>query len=614
MAETPELLLLAAAIVVLGMAAKLVADRYSVPSVVFLLSVGLVFGPSGLGFIDPDLLGQRGLSTVVSLSVAIIVFEGGFHLTKDKLTQSRGATLWLTTVGAAITLVGAGAGIHYLLDVPWDLSLLISSLLVATGPTVITPVVSQIDVRDSVAGVLESEGVINDVMAAILAIVMFEAAVLGDASPRRIVEIFMTKVGVGVIVGVVAAGLTWYVLRSLRASAQNSRLMILGTAILSFSVADLITTEAGIAAVAVAGVALGNLDIPHKSDIAAFKGDVTFIVLSIVFILLAALIEPGGILALGAMGAVLVLYIMLVVRPLGVLLATIRSKFSMGERLFIASVGPRGIVPASIATLFAIQLRADPTIAPRNADMVANVVFLVIAVTVVVQAGGAPFIARKLDIRPMNVLIVGGGRVGKDIAETLTERGENVVVVERDPEVVEDLAGVDFKVIRGNGTSAEVLEDAGIDRAKVLVAAAGDDDQNILACQTAKTKFGVQNVIARVNTVENVEAFEDLGVQTVSPARATSFAVDNMIERPGLFTWMSELGQGGDVVEIDVTNEALAGANVDDLDLPEGCLIALLQRDSEQFVPGPDVSLELGDRVTLLGRTDAVDEAVERLH
>lgn len=609
-AAIPEALLISSLIIVLGIIAKVVADHYRVPSVVFLLGIGILFGPDGLGIIRPSIFGDEGLSAIVGISVAIIVFEGGFHLTLGKIRKSSKSTLKLVTLGALITLVGMGVVIHYLLNLPWNIAFLISALLIATGPTVITPVMSHVNVREGVRGILESEGIINDVSAAILAVVMFEAVVLGDVSGRGFVTDFVSRLGTGVVVGIVTAAVTWYILWIIGDSSQNSRLVVLGAAILSFAAAESLASETGIAAVAVAGVILGNLDLPYKEDIAEFKGDITIIVLSVIFILLAALLRIENILEIGFIGIAILAILMLVIRPLGVFLSTINSRFTLGERVFIAGVGPRGIVPASVATLFAIQLRNQPGIPARNANMVVSVVFLVILVTVVVQAGGAPFMSEKLGIVPMNVIIVGGGRIGSDIADTLNQRGENVVVIEIDEERVEEIRGADYTVIHGNGTNSEVLKEAGIENAKFLVAATGNDDQNILACQTARTKFGVEDVIGRVNNIDNVDAFEDLGVRTVSPARATSFAVDNMIERPGLFSWISELGQGGDVIETNVTSDDVTGKEIIDLELPDGCIIALIQRDGEQFVPKHDVVLKKDDRVTLMGRAEDVKEAV----
>ncbi|MDY6765073.1 MAG: cation:proton antiporter [Halobacteria archaeon] len=588
--SVPDALLISALIIAFGVASKVVADRYSVPSVVFLLILGIVFGPEGLGLINPNIFGDA-LSTIVAISVAIIVFEGGFHLTIPKIRKAPKSTLKLVTIGSAITLVGMGIIIRYLLNLPWDIAFLISALLVATGPTVITPVMSQVNVRDGVRGILESEGIINDVLAAILAVVMFEVVILGNATTQNFIQAFVSRLGVGVLIGLITAGIVWYVISITGDSSQNSRLLVLGSAVLSFAVAESVISESGIATVAVAGVILGNMDIPYKEEVSEFKGDITIVVLSVVFIILASLLEFEDIIALGLAGVGVVLLMMILIRPLGVLISTMGSRFTLGERLFISGVGPRGIVPASVATLFAIQLRAEPTVSPEHADMVVSVVFLIIIVTVVLQAGGAPFMADKLDIIPMNIMIVGGGRIGRDLAERLEKRGENVVIVEKAENKLEDLRAEGFTVVAGNGTEGDTLREAGIERTKIFVAATGDDDQNILAAQTARTKFNIEKVIARVNNIENLQSFEDLGVETVSPARATSMAIDNMIERPDLFSWMDELGEEGDVIEVNVTSDKAVGKSLQELGIPDNCTIALIRRDGERLIPRSNTKL-----------------------
>lgn len=368
----PNLLLIVATIVALGVFSQVLADRYQVPSVLFLILSGIVLGPKVFGIVTQDAFGGS-LSTIVGLSVAIIVFEGAFHLHIDKLRQAPSAAFRLVTVGALVSFLGTAAAVYYLLGADVGIALVVGALLIATGPTVITPILEIVPVRAPVGAALETEGIVNDVTAAILAAVIFKAVTAQEIDPRGFVVGFVERLGVGVGVGLIVAGVLWYVLTRVDLSSgnapQNARLMTLAGALVAYSIANTIATEAGVAAVATAGVVLGNVDIPYREEIEEFKGTIRLIVLSFIFIALAALIDISTLLSMGLAGVAVVLIVALVLRPVLVFLSTFRTDFSFREKLFVSAVGPRGIIPASIATLFALELRH---LAAQGADRLSS--------------------------------------------------------------------------------------------------------------------------------------------------------------------------------------------------------------------------------------------------
>jgi NhaP-type Na+/H+ or K+/H+ antiporter/K+/H+ antiporter YhaU regulatory subunit KhtT len=613
----PNLIAIVAAIIGIGVVAQILADRFRIPSVVFLILAGVLLGPEVLGVVGPDSFGNA-LGAIVGLSVAIIVFEGAFHLRIDDLRGAPGATLKLVTVGAAIALVGTAVAVRFLLGAAWDVAFLIGALLVATGPTVITPILEVVPARDRVETALETEGIVNDVTAAILAVVIFQAVAVGTTAPFELLTLFAERLGIGLLVGGLVAVALYYGLQyvdlSPGSAPRNARLLVLAGALVAYGIADTIATEAGVAAVATAGILLGNLEVPYEAEISAFKGDVTLIVLSFVFIALAALLQFDVLAELGLRGLAVAGVVALVLRPLLTFVSTTGDRFTTGEKWFMSLVGPRGIIPASVATLFAIELRNAGQAAA--ADLLVGTVFLVIFVTVVFEGGFAGRIADYLDIIPMRVLIIGGGTVGRSLAERLEGRGENVAIVEQSQRTVETARNAGFTTHHGDGTDTEVLRSAGADNARIVVGATGDDDVNLLVSQLARSKFDPETILARVNDPDNAEAFEELGVRAISATVAVAQAMDNYIERPAMMDWMAEIGHTGEVQEIEITSEALVGRTVEDVgpELPEDTLIALVQRDGETTVPQPELTLQRGDRLTIIGGREEVHEALRFVH
>jgi NhaP-type Na+/H+ or K+/H+ antiporter len=612
-----NLITLVAALIGVGVVAQILSDRFRIPSVVFLLASGVVLGPEVLGVVGPDSFGNA-LSAIVGLSVAIIVFEGAFHLRIDRLRKAPAATFKLVTLGAVIALVGTAVVVHYALGTGWMVASLIGALLVATGPTVITPILEVVPVRNRVGAALETEGIVNDVTAAILAIVIFEAIIQDVRAPGELFALFTQRLGTGIVVGLAVAGIVLYALRHVDLSPgnapQNARLIVLGGALVAYGAADAVATEAGIAAVATAGILLGNAEIPYEDEITDFKGDVTLIVLSFVFIALAALLQFEYLLGLGLGGLIVAAVVALVIRPLLVFVSTQGDRFTREERLFMSFVGPRGIIPASVATLFAVEFRAEGM--PEVANVLVGTVFLVIFLTVALEAGFARQIAEFLDVIPMRVIIIGSGNVGRTLARRLEDRGENVVLIEQDANNVEQARNAGLTVHHGDGTDTDVLRSAGAENAKIVATTTGDDDVNLLVAQLAESKFSPDTILARVNNPDNVDAFEDLGVRAISAVDATAMAFDDYIERPSLVNWMSEIGHEGEVQEIEVTSEELVGKSISEIgpQLPSRCLIALVSRNGETIVPDGSCTLERGDRITFIGDNESVAEALAFAH
>ncbi|MDZ7849808.1 MAG: cation:proton antiporter [Halodesulfurarchaeum sp.] len=612
-----SLLPVVAIILITGLLVQLLAQRFRIPSVVFFLFVGLVLGPEGIGFVTLETFGE-GLETIVGLSVAIIVFDGAFALRADHIRKASTASLRLVTIGSVMTFLGTAVAVRLLEGVTWEIALVIGALLIATGPTVITPILEVIRVREHVAAALETEGIINDVTAAVAAVVIFDVLLLDDLGLPATVGSFLQRISVGVAAGLLATVLIFLLFRYQIApeeGQQEARFLLLSAAIGSFAVAETFAAEAGIAAAATAGLAVGNLDLPHRATMEEFGRDVTLIALGFVFISLAALIDLRAIIGLGIGGLLLLATVMILLRPAVAWVATWGvEQFDRSERLFLAAVGPRGIIPASVATLFAIELELAGNVSA--AQTLLGTVFIVILATDIIEAGFARQIGDFLGVTPMRMIIVGGGRVGLALATRLENSGEFVVIVERDEEQKVRAERQGFTAVLGDGTQDEVLQEARMDEAKAVIAATGKDDVNLLVAQIAKTKFGVDDLYAKVNQPENDQAFESLGVTAVNAPDATAFAIENEIERHELANWIYNPEDAHAVKETVVTSKSVGGHSIRELrdDIPDSCLVIEIGEDENAHVPTADEVIEIGDKVTLLGESTAVKRAVKLFH
>lgn len=213
------------------------------------------------------------------------------------------------------------------------------------------------------------------------------------------------------------------------------------------------------------------------------------------------------------------------------------------------------------------------------------------------------------------VRIIGGGQVGRQIANRLQFRGDSVLIIEEDEGRVAQLNSEGYQIIHGDGTDLSALRTGEIDRADIVIAATGDDDTNLLTTQLVKTKFDVETILARVNQPSNEEPFEELGIQTISRSIATARLIDGYIESPALTRWTEGLGRKGDLQEVPVTNDTLVGQSLTEIDseLPEQCLIIAVGAEGEAHFPDLDETVDKGQHLTLMGERKAVHEGIALL-
>ncbi|WP_199248647.1 sodium:proton antiporter [[Phormidium] sp. ETS-05] len=479
-----------------GISAQVLAAYLKVPSIVFLLLFGILLGPDGCGVLHPQLLGD-GLESIVSLAVALILFEGGLNLELRDLGKVSGALRNLVTIGTLVTLIGGGVAAHALGEFPWPIAFLYAALVVVTGPTVIGPLLKQVQVDRSVAALLEGEGVLIDPVGAILAVLVLDVILNGDADPIRLLAGLTIRLGLGSAIG--AAGgwfLGWFLKRANFLSEDLKNLVVLAGLWGLYGLAQAIRSESGLMATVVAGLVLGASGVPEVRLLRRFKGQLTIMAISVLFILLAADLSLASIVALGWGSVFTVLALMFLVRPLNVWICTINSDFNWRQKLFVSWISPRGIVSASVASLFSILLTERGI---NGGDAIKALVFLTIIMTVVAQGLTAQTVANFLQltsVKASGAVIVGSNPLSRLMGRLFKERGESVVLLDTNPEACKQAEQENLRVFLSSALDIKVLEEVGLGSMGTFLAMTSNGEVNLVLAQRAVEEFKPPRVLA----------------------------------------------------------------------------------------------------------------------
>ena len=393
---TPERLgLLWGVTVSSGAAARFLAAKSEFPGVVLLLLSGLLIGRSGLGWVEPLDLGS-GLGTVVGLLVSLVLFDGGLNL------RLPGDTIKATVqrIAALRLLISLGGGLlaaHWLAGLSWSLAAVFSAIVLATGPTVVTPLVRQIRLAPPLGEVLEAEGLLLEPIGAVLALLLLELALGNLHGWREVMLGLLYRLGGGVLIGASVGWLLSELLRRLNPDQLKGLplQLSLGLLFLMYGVSEWLLPESALPASVAAGIVVGRRPGPHTAELDGLIQELAQLAITMLFPLLAADVSWAELSPLGWGGILCVLSLMLVVRPVGVGLATIGLPFKLEQRLFLGWLAPRGIVTAAVASLFAIRLEQAGIL---GAGRLQGLVFLTILMTVGLQGLTAQPLARALGL------------------------------------------------------------------------------------------------------------------------------------------------------------------------------------------------------------------------
>lgn len=420
-----------AAVVVLGVGAQLLGSRIKVPSILLLLAGGVLAGPV-LHIVEPDeLLGDLKFP-IVSLAVGVLLFEGGLNLRVAELREHGPAPiLRLVTIGVLVTWFLGSIGAAVFIGLNLNDALLLGSILVVSGPTVVLPLLRFVRVRDPVHSILRWEGIFIDPIGATLAIVVLGAVVADHTTAGGVRRVFTTA-GAGTAAGLLGAAVLVLLLSRHWVPDNLHNAFTLAVVVASFTGANVVRPEAGLFATTVLGVALANQERAPMGHIRGFEEDLGQLILGGLFIVLAASIDLGdvvdhlpGALALSAL-------LIFVARPAAVYLSTAGTRLRWSERAFLMCVSPRGIVAATVSALFALELEEFG----QPVEELVPVTYTVIVVTVVFSAIAARIGADRFRVgRPpaQGVAIVGGPGWALELASWLADHDVPTLILTNDP-------------------------------------------------------------------------------------------------------------------------------------------------------------------------------------
>ncbi|WP_017325413.1 sodium:proton antiporter [Synechococcus sp. PCC 7336] len=518
MEQSATLTTMMVAVLVAGIGAQVLANIVKLPSIVFLLLFGVLLGPDGWGIIRPQLLGT-GIEVIVALSVALILFEGGLNLNLKTLGRVSGSLWRLVSLGATITLLGGAIASHYLGEFPWRIAFIYSSLVVVTGPTVINPILKRVRVSESLSSLLEGEGVLIDPIGAILALAVLNLAVAGDPNSKQLVfavEQLAGSLALGGAIGAVGGWIVGQLLKKFQNffSEELTNSVVLASALGIYALSQSLLAESGLMAAVTAGIALRQVAEIKERQVRRFQGQLVLLAVSVLFILLTANLSLKSFTVLGWGAAGTVATLMLLVRPLSILLCTLGGELTWREKVFAAWMAPRGIVAASVSSLFALVL-AERQIA--GGEAVKALVFLTIASTVVLQGLSAGLVAQLLDLKEGGTtVVVSNNAIGLRVAELLREGDQPVAAIAHQQTRVntppqrgewENYKGKPgLTVIYGNALDASVLARAGLERADQLVAISLNGDVNQAIAELAAKTYDISRVLAALPPGQNSSA------------------------------------------------------------------------------------------------------------
>ncbi|MBD3624741.1 MAG: sodium:proton antiporter [Rhodobacteraceae bacterium] len=490
-----EPVLIFAIIGVLGIGAQWLAWRLQMPAIVLMLGAGLLAGPV-TGLLDPEAAFGELLRPIVAVAVAVILFEGGLPLNLHELRATGTAVRRMVLLGAPLGWLFATLACRYGAGLGWASATVFGGILVVTGPTVIIPLLRQARLKSRPAQMLRWEAIVNDPVGALCAVLAFEviAALAGAGTLAKAAEHFALGVGVAVIGGLAAGRAIAWAFRRGQVPEYMKVPVLFGAVLLVYASTDSLLHESGLLAVTVMGVVLANAKLPSFDELRRFKEHVTVILVSGVFILLAAALEVEQLAQLDWRAGLFILALVLVARPLAVAISLLGSGLPWREQLIVAWIAPRGIVAVAVAGLFGTRL---VELGFPDGARLPPLAFALVAATVVLSGFTIRPVARALNLvstEVPGVLIVGGSGWAVALADCLKQAELPVLVADRNWHRLAGARAAKLPYYHGEILSEAAEHHLDLNAYGTLIAATDNDAYNTLVCTDFAPEFGRNNV------------------------------------------------------------------------------------------------------------------------
>ncbi|MFP4157698.1 MAG: cation:proton antiporter [Opitutales bacterium] len=500
-----------------GCLLTVLSRRLHMPTIVLLLFGGFALGPEGLGWLEPDALGDY-LPMIVSLAVGLILFEGGLTLDLKQFRHTSTVIRRLLTVGVLITWFGAAASAYLVFDTSPSFALLMGSCVIVTGPTVIVPLLHRVRVQQKLSSILHWEGVLIDSIGVFIAILCFEWVVEGGGAVA--LPNFLIRVVGGVGIGVTGGYFIYWCMHRGWVPDSIVNAFAVASAMLIFGLTEIIKPEAGLLSVTIAGLIVGLKKPRQLREVKAFKAEIVDLLIGMLFLLLVARLEFQQFLDFFALGGGwILLAVILVIRPVSVIISAWATPLNIREKALLSWVAPRGVVAASMASLFALTLQ-DKENPVGDPALLESFVYSVICATVLIQGLSSGLVAKALRLQrpaPNDWVIIGAHHFGRELARKLArEDVQEVTLLDTNARNVALAQREGLKAVSGDGMEAEKLyeEEEALYSTGYLLALTDNIELNQILMQRWAEQIDSENVFGWI-PVESPTSEDQLTGQSV---------------------------------------------------------------------------------------------------